>query len=149
MDRATVDSANMRKEAELTIKEDAIRHKETKDKEMNKMRDELREREKSLDKRQSSIEQQAEDLRKRESIVEATQRRLAERLDATNKKTDELNKLVDMERQTLHELSGLDEKQATSRLMTMLESDMQQETGAIVLRYKREMEDTIQPRPAS
>lgn len=144
VERATVDAGNMRKEAELAVKEEAIQHKEAMDREMNKVRDELREREKTLDKRQASIEQQADDIRKRESIVEGTQRRLAERLDATNKRNDELNKLVDMERQTLHELSGLDKKEATSRLLSMLEADMQQETGAIVLRYKKQMEESIQ-----
>ncbi len=144
IERANVDATNLRKEAELTQKELAIRQKEAADVELNKLRDELREREKSLDKRQSSIEQQAEGIRKREGIVEGTQRRLAERLDETSKKNDELNKLIEMQRQTLHELSGLDEREATSRLLSMLESEMQQETGAIVLRYKAQMEDSIQ-----
>lgn len=144
IDRANTDAGNLRKEAELERKELAIRQKEEADIEINKIRDELRERERSLDKRQSSIEQQGEDIRKRESIVEGTQRRLAERLDETNKKSDELNKLMDMQRQTLHQLSGLDQKEATNQLLTMLESDMQQETGAIVLRYKKQMEESIQ-----
>ena len=143
IERAKLESANRRKEAELEIKEEAIRHKEAADKELNKVRDELRDREKSLDKRQASIEQQGEDIRKRETIVEGTQRRLAERLEETNANNEELKKLIDMERQTLHELSGLDKKEATSRLMSMLETDMQQETGAIVLRYKKQMEESI------
>ena len=144
VDRAKVDATNMRKEAELELKEAAIRQQEEANIELNKIRDELREREKTLDKRQSSIEQQADDIRKRETIVEGTQRRLAERLDETNKKTDELNKVVESQRQTLHKLSGLDDKEATSRLLSMLEDEMQQETGAIVLRYKKEMEESIQ-----
>ena len=144
LERATTDAVNMRREAELEAKEEAIRHKSEMDRELNKVRDQLREREKSLDKRQASIEQQAEDLRKRERIVEGTQRRLAERLEETNHRNDELNKLVDMERKTLHELSGLGEKEAKSRLMDMLEKEMQRETGAVVLRYKKKMEESIQ-----
>lgn len=144
IERANVDAANLRKEAELTQKELAIRQKEAIDVELNKLRDELREREKSLDKRQSSIEQQADGIRKREGIVEGTQRRLAERLDEISKKNDELNKLIEKQRQTLYELSGLDEREAKTHLLSMLESEMQQETGAIVLRYKAQMEDSIQ-----
>ena len=144
VDRANVDAANIRKEAELEQKEQAIKRKEAADRELNKLRDELRDREKSLDRRQGSIEEQADEIRKRESIVEGTQRRLAERLDETNQQKDELNKLIDMERQTLHELSGLDEKDAKSRLLSMLESDMQQETGAIVLRHMKQMEESVQ-----
>ncbi len=144
LERARNDATNLRKEAELEVKEQAIHHKAEMDRELNKVRDELREREKSLDKRQSSLEQQIEDLRKRERIVEGTQRRLAERLEETNRRNDELNKLLDMQRQTLHELSGLDEKEAKSRLMRMLETEMQQETGAIVLRYTKQMEESVQ-----
>ena len=144
LERAQIDAANLRREAELQTKEEAIQHKAEMDRELNKVRDELRDREKSLDKRQTSIEQQGEDLRKRERIVEGTQRRLAERLEETNQRNDELNKLVDRERQTLHELSGLGKKEATERLMQMLETEMQQETGAIVLRYKKQMEESVQ-----
>ena len=144
VDRAKTDSANMRKESELTIKEEAIKQREAAEKEFNKVRDELREREKLLDKRQESIEQQGEDVRKRETIVEGTQRRLADRLDETSQKSDELNKLMEVQRHTLHELTGLDEKEATKRLMSLLEDEMQQETGAIVLRYKKEMDESIQ-----
>jgi len=144
VDRAKTDAANMRKESELSVKEEAIKQREAADKEFNKIRDELREREKLLDKRQESIEHQGEDVRKRESIVEGTQRRLADRLDETSKKSDELNKLMEVQRHTLHELTGLDEKEATKRLMSLLEDEMQQETGAIVLRYKKEMDESIQ-----
>lgn len=144
VERANADAVTIRKEAELETKELAIRRKEDADRELNKLRDELRERERSLDKRQSSVEQQAEEIRKRESIVEGTQRRLADRLDETRAREDELNKLVDMQRQALHELSGLDKQEATTRLLTLLEAEMQQETGGIILRHRKEMEAKIQ-----
>ena len=83
VERAKTDAVTVRKEAELEVKEQAIKHKEEADRDINKLRDELRERERSMDKRQSSIEEQAEELRKRERIVEGTQRRLADRLEET------------------------------------------------------------------
>ena len=144
VERANADSVTIRKEAELETKEVAIRRKEDADRELNKLRDELRERERSLDKRQSSVEQQAEEIRKREGIVEGTQRRLADRLEETRTREDELNKLVDMQRQALHELSGLGKAEATTRLLALLETEMQQETGGIILRHRREMEAKIQ-----
>ena len=144
IERANLDAANTRREADLAVKEEAIQHKSEMDRELNKVRDELREREKSMDKRQASIEQQAEDIRKRERIVEGTQRRLAERLEETNARNDELNNLVETQRQTLHRLSGLGEKEATAKLMERLEADLQQETGAVVLRYRKQMEESIQ-----
>ena len=144
VERAKTDAVTVRKEAELEVKEQAIKRKEEADREINKLRDELRERERSMDKRQASVEEQAEELRKREGIVEGTQRRLADRLDETRVKEDELAKLVDTQRQELHELSGLEKEEATKRLMTLLETEMQQETGSIILRYRKEMEEKIQ-----
>jgi ribonuclease Y len=146
IDRAQVDAANRTKSAELEIKEEAIRHRAEMDRELNKMRDELRERERSLDKRQSTVEQQAEDLRKQERIVEGTQRRLTERLEDTNKRQEELAKLLDMQRQTLHELSGLSPPEATARLLGMLDKELQQETGALILRHQKRLEETVQER---
>jgi ribonuclease Y len=95
------------REAELEIKERALREKADGEKELGKFRDELRERERIVDKRLEQTEQQADDLRKQEKIVEGTQRRLAERLEATNQRQEELSKVLDMQRQTLHEVSGL------------------------------------------
>ncbi len=144
IDRAQTDAANRLKEAQLEIKEQSIQQKADMDRELSKVRDELRERERSLDKRQSSIEQQAEDLRKQERIVEGTQRRLAERLEDTNKRNDELTKLMDMQRQTLHELSGLSAEEATTRLLDTLDRELQQETGSIILKHQKKLEQTIQ-----
>jgi len=144
VERAKSEAVTVRKEAELEVKEKAIIYKEEADREINKLRDELRERERSMDKRQASVEEQAEELRKREGIVEGTQRRLADRLDETRAKEDEFSKLVDMQRQALHELSGLKKEEATKRLLTLLEAEMQQETGGIILRHRKEMEEKIQ-----
>ena len=142
LERAKLDAANLKKEAELETKEEAIQQKADMDRELNKVRDQLRDRERLLDKRQETIEQQSEDLRKQERIVESTQRRLAEKLADTDKRNEELNKLLDMQRQTLHELSGLGREEATDRLLTMLDKELQHETGAIILKHQRKVEET-------
>ena len=84
----------------------------------------LHERERLLDKRQDALEQQAEDLRKQEKIVESTQRRLTEQIQDANRRKEELAKLLDLQRQTLHELSGLSREEATQRLLDMLEDEL-------------------------
>jgi ribonuclease Y len=142
--RAEREAANRIREAELEIKERSIQEKAEGEKEMFKIREELRERERSLDKRQEAIEQQADHLRKQERIVESTQRRLAERLEDTSRRNDELSKLLDMQRQTLHEVSGLSRDEATKRLLEMVEKEMTQEAGAIILKHQRKIEQTCE-----
>ena len=119
--KAQQDVENRRREAELEIKELLLQQQAESEKELRRLRGELHERERLLDKRQDALEQQAEQLRKQEKMVEGTQRKLTERIQDANRRKEELAKLLDMQRQTLHELSGLSQDEATRRLLEMLE----------------------------
>ena len=142
MERAKQDAVNLKKETELQAKEAAIQQRAEIDRELNKARDQLRERERLLDKRQELVEQQTEDLRKQERIVEGTQRRLTEKINDTEQRNEELNKLLDLQRQTLHNLSGLDKDEATEKLLEMLDRELQRETGAIILKHQKKVDAT-------
>lgn len=142
IERAHLDAQNLTKEAQLKVKEESIQQKAEMDRELNKLRDQLRERERSLDKRQESTEQQAEHLRKQERIAEATQRRYTEKLGEAEKKNLDLTKLLEQQRKTLHDLSGLNRDEATARLLGMLEKELQHETGALIMRHQRRIEET-------
>jgi ribonuclease Y len=142
IERAQLDATTLVKEAQLRIKEESIQQKAELDREMNRLRDQLRERERSLDKRQELTEQQVDHLRKQERIVEATQRRLTERIEDSDKRAQELEKLVDRQRQILHEMSGLNREEATSRLLQMLEKELQHEAGSLIMRHQKRIEES-------
>ena len=135
--RAKQDVETLRRETELELKEIAIQHKAEGEKELRKLRQELHNRERLLDKRQDALEQQGEHLRKQEKIVESTQRKLTERIQDANRRKEDLSKLLDLQRQTLHELSGLSREDATGRLLEMLEGQLQQESGALILKHEK------------
>ena len=130
------------REAELEVKEMAIKQQAEGEKELRKLRQELHERERLLDKRQDAQEQQGEHLRKQEKIVESTQRKLTERIQETTNRKEELTKLLDLQRQTLHELSGLSREEATKRLLELLETQLQQESGAVIMKHERLLAET-------
>jgi len=144
IEKTEQDAARRRREAELEIKELSIQQKAEDEKELRKLRHELHDRERSLDKRQDSIEKQIEHLSKQEKIVESTQRKLTEKIQDTNRRKDELNKLFDLQRQTLHELSGLNKAEATKRLLEMLDVRLQQETGAVVLKHEKKIKEACE-----
>ena len=135
--KAQQDVENYRREAELEIKELALQQQAESEKELRRLRGELHERERLLDKRQDALEEQAEQLRKQEKMVESTQRKLTERIQEANRRKEELTKLLDLQRQTLHELSGLNQEEATHRLLEILDQQLQQETGAVILRHEK------------
>ncbi|MBI1900089.1 MAG: DUF3552 domain-containing protein, partial [Planctomycetia bacterium] len=107
VERAQRDSENLRREAELAAKEQAIQQRAEGERELQAVREELHERERGLDKRQDALEQQTEQIRKQEKIVEGNQRKLTEQIADTRRRNEELKKVIDEERQKLHEISGL------------------------------------------
>ncbi len=139
MSQADKDAANRLKEADLEIKERALQQKTDTERELAQLREEMRERERILDKREETFTQQADDLRKQERIVESTQRRLTEKLESCNQRNEELSKLLDMERQSLHEISGLTQAEASERLLGILEEELSQETGSMILRHEKQL----------
>jgi ribonuclease Y len=144
--KAGLDMENRRREAELKIKETELAQQAESEKEFRKLRAELHERERLLDKRQDALEEQAEQLRKQERIVEGSQRKLTERIQEVNQRKEELSKLLDLQRQTLHQLSGLSHEEATRRLLEILDTQLQQETGALILRYQKQAAETCEAR---
>ena len=137
--KAEQEADSRRREAELQAKEMILQAQAESEKEFRRIRGELHERERLLDKRQSALEEQAEQLRRQEKIVETTQRKLTERIQEVNRRKEELTKLIDLQRQTLHELSGLSREEATKKLLGMLEEELQRETNSLILRYQKNL----------
>lgn len=137
--RAEREIENRRREAELVIKEEALKYKAEGEKELQKLRQELHERDRSLDKRQDALDEQTEQIRKQEKMVEANHRKLAEQREDTNRRHEELGKLLDMQRQTLHQLSGLSKDEATHRLLDMLDQELANEIGGRIHKHEKRM----------
>ena len=51
-----------------------------------------------------------------------------------------------MQRQTLHEVTGLSREEATKKLLEMLDQELTQETGGLILKHQKRMEETVQSR---
>lgn len=133
-----------RREAEIEIKEAAIQQRAEGEKDLSIIRHELHERERLLDKRQDAIEQQAEGLRKQEKMVENNQLKLAERMEENARRQEELGRLLEEQRRVLHQISGLSQDEATRRLLTMLDGELQHQSGAIIMRHEKQMAETCE-----
>ncbi|MFN3153473.1 ribonuclease Y [Bremerella sp.] len=145
LEKAKHESENLKKEALLEAKEEALRQKTDAERDLSKQRDEIREREKSLDRREESIEQQATHLRKQENMVETTQRRLSEKIEENDKRSTNLESIIRDQQERLHRMSGLNAEEAKSELLKLLDQQLQSETGAIVLKHQRRMEEEVRP----
>jgi ribonuclease Y len=143
-DKAEQDIETRRKEAELEIKELALRIKAEGEETLSKDRNKLHSRERELDKMSDALDARGDQLEKQERMVESNQRRLAEKIEDANRRNEELAKLLDMQRQTLHEVTGLDREEATQRLLEMLDRELTEQTGAIVLKHEKRIQETVE-----
>jgi ribonuclease Y len=138
IERAEIEAQTKRKEAAVEAREMALKEKARLDSENEEIRRELHDRERKLDKAEDALQSRNDQLAKQEKMVEGNQRRLAEKLDDATRRQKELDDLLDLERQTMHQLSGLSREDAETRLLTRLEKELIKEQGALVARYERE-----------
>ncbi len=139
IERAELEATSRRKEAVVEAKEMALQEKDRLERENNEIRQQLHERERHLDKSEDSLLQRTEGLQKQEKMVENNQRRLAEKLDDANRRQKELDDLLDLERQTMHQLSGLTPQDAEAKLLDRLEKELVKEQGALILRHEKQI----------
>jgi ribonuclease Y len=137
---------NRRKEAQLEIQQEAIQQRAKVEEEQGKVRQELHERERHLDKREDALDQQTDQLRKQEKMVESSQRKLADKIEESNRKNEELGKLIDQQRQTLHQVSGLTRDEATQKLLSALDAELTKEAGQLILRHERRIAELCEPK---
>lgn len=138
IERAESEAATRRKEAAVEAREMALQEKARLESENEVVRQELHERGRKLDKSEDAITTRADQLAKQEKMVESNQRRLAEKLEDATRRQKELDDLLDLERQTMHQLSGLSREDAETKLLARLEKELIREQGALITRYEKE-----------
>ncbi len=144
IEKAENEIENRRREAELELKELALKTRAESDAQLSETRQKLHQFERDLDKRSDTLDARAEQLEKQERMVESTQRRLSEKIEENNRRNEELEKLLDMQRQTLHELTGLDRDEATQRLLAMLDRELTDQTGAIISKHEKKIQEVVE-----
>jgi ribonuclease Y len=139
IEKAEIQAGARRKEIEVEAKELALREKTRIEEQLNDTRQKLFERERHLDKQQDLLEQRSDQLHKQEKLVESNQRKVSEKLEDANRRQAELDNLLDIERQTLHQISGLNPEEAKRRLLERLDQELAHEQGALILKQEKEL----------
>jgi ribonuclease Y len=139
IERAELKATSRHKEAEVEAKEMALAEKTKIEQQLSVVRRELDDRERQLNKTEDRHTQRAEQLTKQERMVEANQRKVAEQLEDVRRRNDELSDLLDVQRQTLHQLSGLNPEQAKTKLLERLDTELAHEQGTVIMRYEKQV----------
>jgi len=144
--KARHDAEAILKEAMVSAKEEAIRARETFEKETVQTREEHRERERLVAKREDALESKMETLSRKEKTVEAGERRVAESENELKVKQTELDRVLADEKRTLFKISGLGQNEARAMLLERMEGEIQHETAALIQRATEQAQETSDQR---
>ncbi len=139
--RAELEAITRHKEAEIEAKEIALQEKTKIEEKLSQVRQELFDRERQIDKRDDVLGQRSEQLQKQEKMVEGNQRKLAEKTEAASRRESELEDILNIQRQTLHQLSSLSPEEATKQLLEQLGKELDNEQGARILKHEKHLKE--------
>jgi len=142
-EQAKLDSENFVKQGELDKKERLLQLQSKFDSEIQKQREEVRQREQATERREETIAKNTEDLRKQEKLVEANQRKLTDRIEDVGRKNEEYKRLITKLTSELQRISGLSKEEASTQLLKNLEVELQSEAGNVILAHEKRINETV------
>jgi len=144
--QARSEAEALRKDQELTGKEELLKRREKLEQENDETREELRDQERRLEKRESILDEMQDDFRKKERMLESTQNKLADRTKALDSREKEVERILREEQDQLYKISSLDQASATEMLLNRLENSLRNEMGALILKHEGEVKQESEKR---
>jgi ribonuclease Y len=146
VEQARQDAERILKDADLRAKDEAFRRRDEVNRELEAARTEVREVERRAEKREGAAVEKARELAKKERHVEHAQKKLAERKELLEKKTKDLDALIEQETRKLHELTGLSREQAEQMLLDRLQRELADEVAARIQQHSDRLKSEAESR---
>ena len=143
LEKAELQAGSRLKEAKVEAREMALQEKAKIDEQVSTAREKVFARERQLDKQHDQLDQRTAQLEKQEKMVEGNQRKLSEKLESITRRQSELNDVLDIQRQTLHQISALSVEDAKQMLLERLDQELSQEQGRIILSQEKKLAEII------
>jgi ribonuclease Y len=139
IEKAKQDAERIVKDGELQAKDEAFRRREETARESEAARTELREQERRIEKREDAVAEKIKDVARKERHIETVQKKLADRKESLEKKSKELDALIEAENRNLHEITGLSREAAERMLLDRLERELSDEVAARLQRHTEQI----------
>ena len=146
LDNARQQADQIRQQGSLDAKAELIRRSEQVEKEVQEVRNEQRNSERRLAKREDNLDRKLDTLASKERSLEASGKQLAEREKSMTVKEKHLAEALAQQRAQLLKITGMTVDQAKELLLKRLESDVQQESAALIEKRFAEAQETAKQR---
>jgi ribonuclease Y len=141
---AQAEAERIKKEARISAKDEAYHIKEQANQEINEIRQELKIFERRLLKREDTLDHKVEILQRREQTLETMGKTIEEKNQQITNKNKELSAVIEAEKRTLHQISGLNKEEATKLLLNSLETELQQEQADLIKKHQEKAKETAE-----
>jgi ribonuclease Y len=144
LDQANKEADHIRRDAELRAKDELFQKREEFNREVELARAELRDQERRLEKREDAAEQKHQIQLKKDRSLDHGQKKLAERKEQVEKRSKELDTLIEEQSRKLHEVSGLSREQAEKRVLELLEKELSETIATRLQRHEESLRATAE-----
>lgn len=133
-EQARRDAERLVKDGELKAKDEALKRREEVNRELEKTRTELRELERRLEKREDAAATEQKTIAERKAQLDAAQKKVVEHRELLDRKTKELDVVLEKQTEALHTITGLNRADAEAMLLERLQKDLAEEVAARIRR---------------
>lgn len=131
-----------RKELEIQSKDMMIKLRQDFEKETKERRDETAATEKRLAQREENLDKRVDLLEKKEKDIEVRLMDVQQSEQGVQGKNEELNKLIEEEKQRLQKISSMTQEEAKKLLLSRLDEELLEEKALQIRRMEEEIKDT-------
>ncbi len=134
LEEAEREARRIRKETEISAKEEIYRRKEEFDREAELKRKEFQNLEKRLTKREDILDKKTDIFNKKERQLDDKEEAVSRREEQLITRQQELEEVVEQQKLELQRISGLSREEARELLLQKIESEVSQETNNLIIK---------------
>lgn len=139
IENAIVEAEQLKKEALLQSKEEAILVKQDAENELKADRDDLREEKRQVNKKREQVKKEWDSLDKKRHELNKIEKKIQKKEHSIDEKNKEVENIIGKQRYELTRISGISQEEAKKLLMDSLESEARMDAGKRLARIENEM----------
>jgi ribonuclease Y len=136
----------LKRESEIQVKDELVKLRERTEEELQAQRRELTTNEKNLTKKEDGLNRKLDLLNKKEHHLVEREKVLGKRGQAIEIREQEVDRLIDEEKQVLYRITELSREDAEKLLLQKLEKDFEHEKETIINRTTERIKETADAR---
>jgi ribonuclease Y len=139
---ANREADTIRRQAELTIKEELFERRGVLEDELDVLKSELREQERRLDRRGEHVDQKLQQVERKELELDTAQRKVVDQQRELQERNLELDRALAEQVEAMRQICRLSPEETRALLMRRVEEELRGEVGALVLKHETEIRDS-------